>query len=233
MSDKINSSWFNPWWKALLVITFFPFSLSYFVWRQDWKVHVRLGVIAIIWIIFFGIGSSNESEKSPPETQAVQAEVKATATPMPVVTLEQKQEDFKQFRQEWLKSGQAILIVQSTLSELADSKMSREETYLVLDKLSTMQSNLSSKTFDLKIPDSLKEYQKLNEARSNLGIAAGLYQKSLEDFKKYVDKNDLKALSDAMKKIETASLKMNESADAIDAAARELELDPEKLGNQN
>ncbi len=79
------SSWFKPWWKGLLVIALFPFTLSYFIWKQNWKTPIRLGAVVVLWIIFIALGSSGPSETSTAsETDSQkQAEVVATSTPEP------------------------------------------------------------------------------------------------------------------------------------------------------
>lgn len=233
MSEQsINySSWFKPWWKALLVLAFFPFTLSYFIWLQKWKTPAKLGAIALLWIIVIGIGSDGSNKASTATNPGTQVEAKPSPTPEPEITLEQKQEDFRKFYVEYQSKGQAIVIIQASITQLANTATSREELYLSLEKMSAIQSNLASP--DLEVPASLKGNKQLNAGISNLRLAATYYQRSIDEFKKYLDNDDLKALSEAKSKTDIGTAKLTESADAIDAVARELGLDPEQLKKEN
>lgn len=230
MSEKINySSWFKPWWKALLVIGLFPFTLSYFIWKQKWQTPAKIGAIVLVWIIFIGIGSSNSSNTSTLDTQATQAETKPTPTPEPQYTLEQKKADYIAFHEKYSSYAKGMILLQTRIIALAESNITKEEFYLQLENISNLQSGFSQMGFDLEVPASLKEYKELNQVKSNLGLAGGFFQKSVDSFKKYLNKNDLEALSDAKRQSDVGTRYLNESADKMEAVAKELGVNLEEL----
>lgn len=228
--SKINySSWFKPWWKGLLVIGLFPFTLSYIVWKQNWKLPVRLGLIAVIWVVFIGLGSSESNQPESSQTAQVQEETTPTPTPEPTYTLEQKQTDFKAFYEEYVSKAQGMIIIQAGLISLSESASSAESLYLALEEMKQTQSGLAQLSLDLEVPESLKEYKQLSSAKTNLFLAADYFKKSIDDFQKYINKNDFESLSSAKQKSDRGTVKLNESKDAIDEVAKELGIDLESL----
>jgi len=229
--NKENSSWFKPWWKGLLILVFFPFTISYLIWKQHWKMPIKIGAIALFWIFFIAVGSSSDSSKEQVDSntnQQVAEETISTPTPAPLlITLEQKQSDFKLFYADYQKQAQAVILVQTSLSELANKSESLAELYLSLDKLSTIQSNLSEN--DIKVPDSLKEYKDLNSVAFQVKLAASHFKNAIESMKEYVNKNDLEKLKSAKQKQQLGEENLNESMDKIEKVAQELKIDMEAL----
>ena len=232
MSAATHKPWYKTW-KVVPAVVFFPFTLSYLVLKQPWKTPVRIGVIALIWIVFWAMGSGSSSETTSVITNTEQQqEVQETPVPTPEITLEQKQEDYKKFYEEYFRLAQGVAVIQVGIVQISNSNLSVEELYLTLEQLSATQDALSSKVMELKTPDSLKDYKKLSSGRLNLALAASHFQKSIDEFNKYLDKRDLKALSEAKKRSDLGVEKLNESADAIDAVGVELGLDIEELKSE-
>jgi len=82
----------TPLWKILLAIAFFPLTLTHLIWKQKWQIPVKLGITFLLWVIFFGISSDANKEKTQAEIQPTEVVEKPTPTQEPVLTLEQKLE---------------------------------------------------------------------------------------------------------------------------------------------
>ncbi len=84
----------TPLWKILLAIVFFPLTLTYLIWKQKWQIPVKLGLTFLLWVVFFGLSSDANKEKTQAEAQPTVVVEKPTPTPTPepVLTLEQKLE---------------------------------------------------------------------------------------------------------------------------------------------
>jgi len=225
--NRNSSSWFKPWWKGLLVVAFFPITLSYYIWKQSWKTPVKLGAIALLWIVFIGLGSDNSSETTSFDASQPTAEAEASPTPAPTITLEQKQSDFKTFYTNYQQQAQAVILVQASLSQLAGVSGSREELYLALDKLSNIQNNLSGN--DVEVPDSLKEHKELGSAAFEVRLAASHFKNAIEAMKDYVNKNDLEELKSAQLKQQLGEENLTSSMDKVEKVAQELSIDLDAL----
>lgn len=234
-SSQITSkkSWYKTWWGILLLIAFFPFTLSYLAWKQKWPMPARLGAIAVIWIIFIGVGNSSNKNSNSSSTQTNQT---ASATPSPTqapqkieYSLEQKQTDFKTFYAEYQKQGASVVLIQTTLLQMANNSTDKASLYLALDKLSTMQKNLSSASNDIKVPDSLKEYKDLNAAIMELAVAGRHFGNAIDQFMEYLNKNDLSKLKDAKFKSDLGVEQLTSSSNKVEAVAKELEVDTSLL----
>lgn len=59
-----KKKWYKTWWGIILLVLFWPFSLTYWVWKQKWQLWTRIVVIALIWIFFFAISNSTEKNKT-------------------------------------------------------------------------------------------------------------------------------------------------------------------------
>ncbi len=228
MSEKTNYSfWFKPWWKALLVIGLFPFTLSYFIWKQSWKTSVKIGAIAILWVVIIGTGANGSSQTTNTEVNKSNSEIASSPTPPPVATLEQKQTDFKAFYSEYQKQAQSVILVQASLAQLAKVSGSREQLYLALDKLSNMQSNLSNT--DVEVPNSLKDHKDLGSAAFEVRLAASHFKKAIEAMKDYVNKNDLEKIKSAQQGQQLGEENLISSMNRVEKVAQELTVDLKAL----
>jgi hypothetical protein len=67
MSDGMDSpsgnaqSWNNTWWGTVVLILFWPFSLTYHIYRKNWKFGYKIAAFSAIWIIFFVISIAGKS----------------------------------------------------------------------------------------------------------------------------------------------------------------------------
>ncbi len=215
--------------KTVVMILFFPITLTYLIWKQAWSNKAKALVTFGLWAMFIGIGSSGNagnvgSEASVPSPTPVKEEEQK-----PTYTLEQKQEDFKNFYVAYTKRGQVLVLTKLTIIKIANVSGSKEQLYLALDKISTMLGSASSLGNDIPTPDSLKEYKDLSSAKTYLSLTATAYKKAVNKFMVYLDKNDLKALKEAQSESERGDQNLSTSHDAIDKVAKELAVDTSQI----
>lgn len=91
--------WYKTGWGILAILALWPFSLSYWIWKRNWKDSIRIVLIVIIWmIVAFWIGSFRtltSFEKSESETlkspvvfnPSSTVYVLPSETPIPPITL--------------------------------------------------------------------------------------------------------------------------------------------------
>lgn len=217
----------------------FLIAVAYQVWKRDGKtgetVETKVKVIAtlFIWFIFSNVGSAGNAdsdgnvEASPDATSTEQVEQEL------VYSLEQKQADYEAFYREYKRQGQAVVMTQTTLLSISNTATSEEELYLALNELSRIQSDLAIKSAGIEIPASLKEYKQLSSGKVKLAVASRHFKSAIENFQKYLDKNDLKALSDSKFKSELGEGQLGESIDEVEAVGHELGVDIEAIDINN
>lgn len=201
------------------------------IWKDEQPKKIKIGATLVVWAIFIGLtsggnaGNSGNTETSPSPfpSPAKQEEQK------PTYTLEQKQEDFRKFYQEYLKRGQVLLLTKAAIIKVADLSGSKEELYLSLTKLSNLLASATSSDNQLVIPDSLKEYKDLKSANTYLEITASAYLRAIDNFQKYLDKSDLKSLQRAKDDATMGDQNLLSSSDAIDKVAKELGVDTSQI----
>lgn len=64
ISMSKDSKWYKSWWGILILILFWPVSLSYFVWNQKFSVRIKAGIIIAIWLVFVYTVSLTRSSTS-------------------------------------------------------------------------------------------------------------------------------------------------------------------------
>jgi len=68
--------------KLFLLVIFFPFTLSYLIWKQNkLPVFARILGIIVLWSVFIGIGSSNSNKTDQKQTMQVPVTTNQTVTP--------------------------------------------------------------------------------------------------------------------------------------------------------
>jgi len=45
-TEKVQ--WHKTWWGWLILLAFFPISLSYWIWKRNWNKKVRIGLICAL-----------------------------------------------------------------------------------------------------------------------------------------------------------------------------------------
>lgn len=230
MTAGTQTPWYKTW-KLIPALLFLPFTLMYLTWQSNLPRIVKGVIIMILLISVIGIGASGEDSSDTNSGQASNqlVEVKPTATPMPEVTLEQKQADYETFYKKYMKHGQAVVLTQVTLLEIANGGSSVEEIYLALDKLASIQSGLAMESVDIEIPSSLKEYKSLSSGKMKLAVASRHLKSAIENFQKYLNDNDLEALSEAKYKAELGESQLTESINEVESVAIELGVDVEAI----
>lgn len=215
--------------KLILMILFFPITLTYLIWKQTWSGKAKVLATIALWALFIGVGSSGNAGNTgsqaitPSPTPVKQEEQK------PTYTLEQKQEDFKKYYVDYTKRGAVLLFTKSTIVKMASSTGSKAELYLALDKVSTALDNAGSFDNVLPIPDSLKEYKDMSTANMYLQLTATAYHSAVEKFMVYLNKDDLKALKDAQSNSERGDQNLLTSSESVQKVAKELQIDTSQI----
>lgn len=228
----------KPWyktWKLIPAILFFPFTLMYLTWKTKWPLPAKMVIIFLILVSLAGTSSSSESNtETKTNIEDTPKEIVANEEKTVDFTLEQKQEDYKNFYKEFITQGQLVVITQVTLIESSnDPQVTPEELYLTLDNLSKAQDSISMKTTELNIPNSLKEYKKLSSGKMKLAVASRHFKSAIENFQKYLNKNDFEALSDAKYKSGLGETQLEESINDVESVGKELEIDIDSLKVNN
>ncbi len=88
LNQKSKKKWYKTWWGILLLLIFWPFSLSFFLWRRKWNLWVRIGLVSFFWIflLLFLVGlSSEKGQKSFQEGHQAGKEtaMKSQSSPSP------------------------------------------------------------------------------------------------------------------------------------------------------
>lgn len=87
-TKKNKKAWYKSWWGIIILILFWPFSLSYFIWKKNsFSKKVKVGLLVILWIFVIILMASNSSDETKvnPQTET-QAETPAVSIqPIPSV----------------------------------------------------------------------------------------------------------------------------------------------------
>ncbi len=195
------------------------------------------GIVAIVLIIilisvFKSIFSSNSKTNISPVTEnASKSEGLITSIPtqtpttIPTISIEQKQADFKEFYTKYKKQAQGMILVQTTIQSLAKTSSNKTDLYLGLEQVQKIQENLASSNMDIKVPESLKEYKKLEDGLSDFNYAGISFLSATKEFKDYANKEDLSKLSNAKDLLDTGNTSLQSSKEKIDSIGKELSVD--------
>lgn len=67
MESNKSKKWYKTWWGLIILFLFWPFSLSYYIWTRKIEKNKKIGLLALVWIVF-GFGMIVNSQKVPPTT---------------------------------------------------------------------------------------------------------------------------------------------------------------------
>lgn len=193
----MGKPWYKKWWGILAIVLFlWPFFLTYWIWKRDWHLIIKVGLIAVFWLFGFAIyassGTGQQSfqdsyqaklkadlavKQSPAPAVATQTPIPTsspsptpTPTPKPTVQLTPKQT-----KQEIIKN-----------TETPKSISIMDKLWQVLDKVlqdrksKDISYNPSSKTVILTYGD--KDSMFLNESAIVEGLFAVFVQYGKEVF---------------------------------------------------
>lgn len=212
--------------KYILAILFFPFTLTYLIWKQTWSTKAKVIATFALWVVFVGIGSSGGNAGNGGSVQSGPTASPRQEEQKPTYTLEQKQEDFKKLYVDYQKKGQALILIKVAMASMQGS---REELYLALDKVSGLLESVASFDNSIEVPESLKENKDIGKASLYLSLTATAYKSAVEDLQDYLNKGDLNALKKARSNSERGDQNLLTSKDAIDNVARELGVDTTQI----
>jgi hypothetical protein len=73
--------WYKKWWGIVVLILFWPFSLTYYFIHKSWKLFPKLAAIGAVWILFVSFTSNNKTTSTPPPVvQGIQTSVNIVPT---------------------------------------------------------------------------------------------------------------------------------------------------------
>lgn len=61
VSQNPPKKWYKTPVGILILLILWPFSLTYWIWKRDWRQQTKIGVIAGIWIFFAVIGATRQT----------------------------------------------------------------------------------------------------------------------------------------------------------------------------
>lgn len=87
----MNKPWYKKWWGIILIILFlWPFFLTYWIWKRNWNIKVRVGLITAFWLfglIVLAASSSKSGQQSLQEGYKAGKEVGSNvSTPTPTAS---------------------------------------------------------------------------------------------------------------------------------------------------
>ena len=213
--------------KIVLAVVFFPFTLSYLILKQkQWPLIGRIAGVALLWIVFIVIGANSKSSDSSKTQSAVTEQV---ATPTPTIALEQKQADFKTLYKQYLTQSQKLILVQTTIQQIAKTASGKADLYLALDKVEKMQAVITDANMGIDTPASLKEYGQIDEALTAFRVAGDNFSGAIQNMKDYVNKEDLDKLAQARDQMDQGVANLTDSKNTMDSVAKKLGVDVSQI----
>lgn len=94
-SKPDKKKWYKTWWGLIIVLCFFPFSISYWLLKRDWNVLLRIGAVIFFWFVFllFVSVDSYVRDTTPTATDLAQTDdVRITPQPTPIKTNKERLE---------------------------------------------------------------------------------------------------------------------------------------------
>ncbi|MDP3954846.1 MAG: hypothetical protein Q8Q15_00595 [bacterium] len=62
-AEKPIRKWYKTWWGILFLLIIWPFLLTFLIWKRNWNLWQRIGLIVFLWFVIFAIGNSGEKSK--------------------------------------------------------------------------------------------------------------------------------------------------------------------------
>ncbi|MBI5452785.1 hypothetical protein HY945_04960 [Candidatus Gottesmanbacteria bacterium] len=72
-------------WGILTILIFWPFSLSYWIWKRNWNIKTKIGILVVIWLIVIVVGSGFQHGLI--KTQSEDVKIKAPISTLTTFTL--------------------------------------------------------------------------------------------------------------------------------------------------
>lgn len=61
--EKVSKGWSKTPLGILILLAFWPFSLSWWIWKRNWNLILKLGILLILWVIILSIGYAREDTR--------------------------------------------------------------------------------------------------------------------------------------------------------------------------
>lgn len=55
---------YKTWWGIILLFVFWPFSLTYWIWKKNWNLKLKLGLLILLWFFILLVGLVKPQEQS-------------------------------------------------------------------------------------------------------------------------------------------------------------------------
>lgn len=62
--SKTKGAWFKTWWGILILILFWPFSLTYYLWSRKWNRAIKIVLIILLWVFTISVFSASSNSQS-------------------------------------------------------------------------------------------------------------------------------------------------------------------------
>lgn len=59
-----SKPFYKTWWGIILLFIFWPFSLTYWIWKKNWNLKLRLGLLIPFWFFIILVGLAKPQEQS-------------------------------------------------------------------------------------------------------------------------------------------------------------------------
>lgn len=89
-SEKTSPKWYKTWWGILIIIGLWPFSLSYYFWKQKINIYQKVGAIVLVWIVYFLLISSFKSNSNNKLKNREVSTIAPTVVLSPVPTVKEE-----------------------------------------------------------------------------------------------------------------------------------------------
>lgn len=150
MSTEIKRKWYKTWWGILIIILLFPVFIMVFltrlIWKQKWKMPIRIAAIAFLWGVVYIAGAIPNNK-----TQSVVAndELSDISEPTPSQSLEEELEETKKKVYVHLTETEKMLTSPTTKPTLSN----RELNFIVASQIVKRVNGKYRYFFDIRNKD--------------------------------------------------------------------------------
>lgn len=202
--------WHKTWWGYALQFFLWPFTITYYVWKNDkWSKKSKIIGLSIFWIVVLAAGQAadNAPKTSVPSapTQANSAPVESTPPAPQVSDEEQKlkhQDAVKKFEEEmYATEKSASAAFEEFKNAAADFSSNDKTTFDLYELAKTAKAECKKAQLvygTMRTPDDLPKdvKQHLKEAATNLSTSYYTKGQALDQALLYLEENKLSALSE-------------------------------------
>ena len=60
----MSKPWYKTWWGIVILIMFWPFSLTYYLWSRKWNKAIKIALIVLLWVFTISVFSASSNSQS-------------------------------------------------------------------------------------------------------------------------------------------------------------------------